>query len=117
MNAQEFKTPESVNRVQTLGLIIGGVALVLALIGAITSPEKFYHAYLFSYLLVLGMTLGSLGLLMLQHLTGGIWGIVIRRPLEAASRNIWLVLIMFIPVVLGMKYLYSGIGGEYGWLN
>ena len=66
---------------------------------------------------VLGLTLGSLGLLMLQHLTGGIWGIVIRRPLEAATRNIWLVLLMFIPVVLGMKYLYSGNGVETGWLN
>ena len=63
------------------------------------------------------MTVGSLGLLMLQHLTGGIWGIVIRRPLEAASRNIWLMFLMFIPIVLGMKYFYSGNGEETGWLN
>ena len=54
---------------------------------------------------------------MLQHLTGGIWGIMIRRPLEAASRNIWLVLLMFIPIVLGMKYSIPGTGVETGWLN
>ncbi len=54
---------------------------------------------------------------MLQHLTGGRWGIVIRRPLEAASRNIFLVAIMFLPIVLGMKHLYSGNGTELGWLN
>jgi hypothetical protein len=89
----------------------------LAIFGAFTSAEKFYHAYLFSYMWVLGMTLGSLGLLMLQHLTGGNWGIVIRRPLEAASRNIWLVAVMFIPVVLGMNHLYSGNGTDLGWLN
>lgn len=117
MNAQDFKAPASVNRAQTFGWGIGGVALVLALIGAVISPDKFYHAYLVSYLLVLGLTLGSLALLMLQHLTGGIWGVVIRRPLEAASRNIWLVLLMFIPIVLGMKYFYSGNGEETGWLN
>jgi hypothetical protein len=117
MNAQDFKAPDSVNRVQSLGWMIGGVALLVGLVGAVTAPAKFYQAYLFSYLLVLGLTLGSLGLLMLQHLTGGHWGIVIRRPLEAASRNIWLVLLMFIPIVLGMKYLYSGNGSEYGWLN
>ncbi|MGB7731129.1 MAG: hypothetical protein WBL50_24120 [Candidatus Acidiferrum sp.] len=117
MNAQDFKAPAAVNRAQTLGWGIGGVALVLALIGAVISPDKFYHAYLVSYLLVLGLTLGSLGLLMMQHLTGGIWGIVIRRPLEAASRNIWLVFLMFIPIVLGMKYFYSGNGEEAGWLN
>lgn len=117
MSAQDYQAPASVNRVQTGGLIVGGIALVLAIFGAVTSSEKFYHAYLFSYMWVLGLTLGSLGLLMLQHLTGGIWGIVIRRPLEAATRNIWLVLLMFIPVVLGMKYLYSGNGVETGWLN
>jgi hypothetical protein len=98
--------PASVSRVQSAGLAIGGVALLAAIFGAVSSPEKFYQSYLFSYMLVLGLTLGSLGLLMLQHLTGGHWGIIIRRPLEAASRNIWLVLLMFVPIVLGMKSLY-----------
>jgi hypothetical protein len=117
MNAQDFQAPLSVNKAQRLGWTIGGVALVLGIVGAVTSPQKFIYSYLFSYLLVLGLTLGSLGLLMLQHLTGGIWGVVIRRPLEAASRNIWLILLMFIPIPLGMKYLYSGNGMELGWLN
>ena len=106
MNAQDYMAPASVGRVQTAGLVVGGVALVAAIFGAVSSPEKFYQSYLFSYMLVLGLTLGSLGLLMLQHLTGGQWGIIIRRPLEAASRNIWLVVLMFVPIVLGMKSLY-----------
>ena len=117
MNAQDYQAPASVNRVQSGGLVLGGLALVLIIFGAAASPANFYHAYLYSYMWVLGLTLGSLGLLMLQHLTGGMWGIVIRRPLEAASRNIWLVLLMFIPVVQGMKHLYSGNGVEKGWLN
>jgi hypothetical protein len=117
MNASEYQAPASVSRVQSGGLAVGGIGLVLAVIGAVTSPEKFYHSYLFSYMLVLGLTLGSLGLLMLQHVTGGRWGIIIRRPLEAASRNIWLVLLMFIPILFGMKYLYSGNANELGWLN
>jgi hypothetical protein len=107
MNAQEYMAPASVSRVQRGGWVVGSIALLLAIVGAVTSPDKFYQSYLFSYLLVLGMTLGSLGLLMLQHLTGGHWGIMIRRPLEAATRNIWLVLLMFIPIVLGMKTLYA----------
>jgi hypothetical protein len=117
MNAQDYQASASVNRVQSVGLAVGGMALLLAIFGAVTSRENFYHAYLFSYMWVLGLTLGSLGLLMLQHLTGGIWGIIIRRPLEAASRNIWLVVLMFVPIVLGMKSLYSGNGVEKGWLN
>jgi hypothetical protein len=117
VSAQEFKAPESVSRLQTGGLAVGGVALVAAIFGAMKSPADFYHSYIFSYMLVLGLTVGSLGLLMLQHLTGGIWGMVIRRPLEAASRNLILVLILFVPIVMGMKYLYSGNGSETGWLN
>jgi hypothetical protein len=107
MSPQDFKAPAGVDRIQMRGWIIGGVALVLALVGAFLRPNEFYRSYLFSYLLVLGLTLGSLGLLMLQHLTGGHWGIVIRRPLEAASRNVWLILLMFIPIIFGMKSLYS----------
>ena len=117
MNAQEFKAPESVSRLQSGGLAVGVVALLVAGFGAMKSPADFYHAYIFSYMLILGLTVGSLGLLMLQHLTGGIWGMVIRRPLEAASRNLVLVAVLFIPIWVGMKYLYSGNGIETGWLN
>ncbi len=117
MSAQDYQAPASVSRLQSGGIAVGGVALLLALYGAMKSPADFYHSYIFSYMLILGLTLGSLGLLMLQHLTGGIWGMVIRRPLEAASRNLFLVFVLFLPIVLGMKYLYSGNGSETGWLN
>ncbi|HET7107573.1 MAG TPA: hypothetical protein VFI38_12250 [Candidatus Acidoferrum sp.] len=117
MSAQEFKAPASVDRLQQAGLTAGGVAALMAVYGLTKSPADFYHSYIFSYMLVLGLTVGSLGLLMLQHLTGGIWGIVIRRPLEAASRNLVLVAVLFIPIAMGMKYLYSGSDRETGWLN
>ena len=117
MSAPEFKAPASVDRLQQGGLAVGGIALIMAIVGYVKSPADFYHSYIFSYMLILGLTVGSLGLLMLQHLTGGIWGMVIRRPLEAASRNIFLMLILFIPILMGMKYLYSGNDSETGWLN
>jgi len=47
----------------------------------------------------------------LQHLTGGNWGIVIRRPLESATRVLALVAVLFVPIFFGMKYLYTA------WLN
>lgn len=117
MNAQEYNAPASVGRLQNAGFALGGVALLVAAYGMFSMPEKFYRAYLFSYMLILGLTLGSLGLLMLQHLTGGVWGIIIRRQLEAASRNVPLLLVLFVPILMGMKYLYSGNGEETGWLN
>ncbi len=107
MAAQEYQAPDSVARLQQRGLIAGVIGVAGGAIAGFRSPDQFYHSYLMAFLLVLGLSLGSLGLLMLQHLTGGHWGIVIRRPLEAATRNLWLVLVLFIPIVMGMRSLYS----------
>jgi hypothetical protein len=108
MTAQDYKAPDSVGRLQQSALVVGGIALVLALFGAVRSPEMFYRSYLMSFMLILGLTLGSLGLVMLQHLTSGHWGIIIRRPLESASRTLPLVTVFFLPIAfIGMKYLYG----------
>jgi len=117
MTAQDYKAPESVGRLETRALIVGIVGLIVCVIGWIKSPANFFHAYLIAFMLVLGVSLGSMGILMLQHLTGGHWGIIIRRPLEAATRVLWLVALFFIPIVFGMTYLYSGDGVHPGWLN
>jgi len=106
MTAQDYKAPASVSRLQQRAFAVGGVALVLALVGWFTKPEAFYHSYLMSFMLVLGFALGSLGLLMLQHLTSGHWGLLIRRPAEAATRTLPLLALLFVPILFGMKTLY-----------
>ncbi|HVH72685.1 MAG TPA: hypothetical protein VNB49_16465, partial [Candidatus Dormibacteraeota bacterium] len=108
---QEYPAPESVSRLETRAFGVGVIALLLAIFGSVRSPAAFYQSYLMSFLLVLGLTLGSLGLVMLQHLTSGHWGIIIRRPLESASRTLPLIAIFFVPIALfGMQYLYTGHG-------
>ncbi|HKS74203.1 MAG TPA: hypothetical protein VJQ82_13460 [Terriglobales bacterium] len=108
MAVQEYAAPESVSRFQMRALTVGIIALVVAILGALRTPSAFYQSYLMSFLLVLGLTLGSLGLLMLQHLTAGHWGIIIRRSLESATRTLPLLVILFLPIALfGMKYLYA----------
>jgi hypothetical protein len=84
---------------------------VVCIFGLIKSPDHFFPSYLLAFIFVLGLSLGSLGLLMLQHLTGGNWGIMIRRPLESATRALPLVAVLFVPIFFGMKYLYAA------WLN
>ena len=84
MSAADYKAPASVDRLQNGGLFVGGVAALVGIFGWLKSPADFSHAYIFSYMLVLGLTLGSLGLLMLQHLTGGIWGIRLSANPRAA---------------------------------
>jgi hypothetical protein len=107
MTAQDYSAPDSVDRLQQRALVAGIVGFVLIAIGYVRTPEQFYHSYLIAFMFVLGLSLGSLGLLMLQHLTGGHWGIVIRRPLEAATLSLPFVAVLFLPIALGMKYLYK----------
>ena len=108
MAAQQYQAPESVGRLQQRALTVGAIALLVSILGAVRSPELFYPAYLMSFLLILGLTLGSLGLVMLQHLTSGHWGIIIRRPLESAARTLPLLAAFFLPIaIVGMKYLYG----------
>jgi hypothetical protein len=107
MTAQDYTAPESVGRLQQRALMAGVIGLALCIVGYVRSPGDFLHSYLIAFMFVLGLSLGSLGLLMLQHLTGGHWGIVIRRPLESATRSLPLVLVLFIPIFFGMNYLYS----------
>jgi hypothetical protein len=108
MNTRDYNAPDSVGRFQNRAFSIGGVAFLISLYGALKSPDVFYHSYLMSFLLVLGLALGSLGLVMLQHLTSGHWGIIIRRPLESATRTLPLLAVFFLPIaIFGMKYLYG----------
>jgi hypothetical protein len=55
----------------------------------------------------MGLSMGSLALLMMQHMTGGQWGLVSRRVCEAATRNLPVVALMFLPILLGIPRLYK----------
>jgi hypothetical protein len=60
-----------------------------------------------AYLFWLGVSVGSLALLMIQFLSGGDWGLVIRRPMEAATRTLPLLVVLFVPLLFGLHRLYS----------
>jgi hypothetical protein len=88
--------------------LIGGLgALALGLIGALYTPQQFFRSYLVAYLFWCGIALGSLAILMLQHITGGAWGAVIRRVLESATRTLPLLALFFLPLVFGLTHLYE----------
>ncbi len=72
----------------------------------IAGPTQFYRSYLWAYMFIIGISVGSLAWLMLQYVTGGAWGLVIRRSCEAATRTLPLVLVMFLPIVIGINNLY-----------
>ena len=70
-------------RIQLIGLAVGVVAGILSAIEAWIAPEIFFPGYLAGFWYWLGITLGCWAVAMLHRLTGGYWGFVIRRVLDA----------------------------------
>ena len=87
-----------------LGVVLTGAGFMMA---GEQGAERFFQAYLVAYTFWTGVALGCLALLMVQHLTGGAWGIVLRRPFEAAVRTIPFMAVLFLPIALGMHHLYE----------
>jgi hypothetical protein len=105
-NNLDLAAPPVVKTIQNRSLIVGVIASVVAVILAFHRPGEFFRAYLLGYMAWLGLTLGSMAILMLRHLTGGGWGMVIRRILGAAMRTLPLMAAFFIPLGFGMRQLY-----------
>jgi len=110
-------TPPVAKKIGDRSLIVGVVFGLIALLGAFLRPQEFFRGYLLSYMDWLGVTLGSMAILMIRHLTGGGWGMVIRRILGAAMRCIPLMTLFFVPILLGLPYLYPWAPSPVGISN
>ena len=97
-----YYAPKELERVRTLALGIGGIALIVWAVGLYFNPEQGLRSWLLGFIFWGGISIGGLGILMLQYLTGGAWGIVVRRIVEAAARTLPLVAILFIPLAVGV---------------
>ena len=106
MSSLAHPVPGVVGRVAPRALIVGAIALVACVIGAVQNPTEFLRSYLLAFLFWSGVGIGCLSLLVIQHLTGGRWGLLIRRLLEAGSRTLPFVALAFLPILLGVSRLY-----------
>jgi hypothetical protein len=95
-----------VELIRTRALVVGGGAAALGLVGAFFNHRAFDRAYLFTYIFILGLALGSLALLMIHRQLGGAWGFLIRRPLEAGAMTLPLMAVLFIPVLIDLERIY-----------
>jgi hypothetical protein len=86
--------------------LAGAIGAAISLVGLVVDVRQFLQSYLMAYMLCLGVTLGCLALGMVHQLSGGAWGVVIRRPIGAASRVLPVMTVLFLPIALGMKHLY-----------
>lgn len=87
-------------------LVVGLVGGALLALGFAVQPLAAARSYLLGYLWVLGIALGSMVIVFIQFLTGGAWGVIIRRPAEAAMRTLPALAVLFLPVAFFAPVLY-----------
>jgi hypothetical protein len=104
----EPAAPPELDTFRQRALLVGvaGLALCGILAFTISDRAQFFRSYLVGFMFWIGIALGSLAILMLQHMSGGAWGLVIRRPLESATRTFPLLLLFFLPIAFGLPILY-----------
>ena len=101
--------PEILSAWRMRALIVFVVATILSAFFAFSHEGKNHilRAYLLGYMICFSFAGGGLAMLMLQYVSGGKWGLILRRPLEAMTRTIWLVGLMFVPIIFLWKHLYQ----------
>ncbi len=117
----DLSAPAFVDVWRSRALIIAGVfsvaAVILAFLGQAQDPEHLgwdhlLRGWVLGTMVTWGLCIGGLALLMVQYCSGGKWGLLLRRPLEAMSRTLPLILVYWVVIAIFMKrlYLWAAIG-------
>ena len=97
-----YRAPGELGGLRSLALGVGGIGTLVWAVGLYLDPEQALRSWLLGFILWGGIGLGAIGLIMLQYLTGGAWGVVTRRTFEAASRTLPVIIVLFIPIAIGL---------------
>jgi len=98
------------SRVAGLSLVLGIVAviaLVLCCVGAFVSPHQFSYSWLFAFAFFFTLCAGCFFWTIVHHATDAEWSVVVRRQLENIAALLWVLAILFIPILLLRHHLYS----------
>jgi hypothetical protein len=112
-------------------LALGASAIGLAQGGE--AQRQFYFSYLTAYFFGLGICLGAMFFVLVQHLTRAGWSVVVRRLAENIMGVLPVMAILFLPIAAGHHTLYHHwvdaeltpgkpgfdaiLAGKAGWLN
>ena len=96
----------TLDRVQKLGAIAAVAGFLGLLVSGVFDQAQFFRSYLFGFLFWWTVAIGCMSLLMIQHLTGGWWGLTIRRLLEAGTRTVPLLAALFVPLLFGLPKVF-----------
>jgi hypothetical protein len=108
---RSYATPpqlaDSLKKYQQIAAFVGLVGLAALVSGYfLVGPEQFLRSYLVGMFFWFGMGMGCLVMLMIHFVSGGAWGVMIRRPLEAGTRTLYVMWLCFLPLLVFAPKLY-----------
>jgi hypothetical protein len=127
--ADAFKLDENVfTKVKNILIGVAAVGWLLLIIGYFVDSERFHHSYLLNSVYATTFVVGALFFVMIQHLSGATWSVVIRRISESLMMVMPVAFLLFLPNLLGLHSLYEWthaevVANDYilskktGWLN
>lgn len=105
---------DTLKKYQNISAFVGLLGLALLAAGYfMVSPQQFLRSYLVGFWFAFGLSMGSLVLFMIHMVAGGAWGVMIRRLLEAGTRTIWVMWLLFLPLLILAPHLYSWADPEH----
>lgn len=102
----------NIKSLRTKAIALGIIGLILTAVGAVLDTPQFFRSYLWAFVFWVGISAGCLGWLMVQYLSGGAWGVMVRRVCESAAQTIPMWVLLFVPIIIGIPYLYGN-----SWAN
>ena len=106
--------PEVLDHARRRGHRIAALALGAALLLALVDVTAFLQGWLVGFLFWIAFPLGALALVLLHNLTGGAWGLPVRRTLEAATRTLPLFALLFLPLAASVLF---HVGHVWEWAD
>ena len=99
--------PVQVDRLQRNALVAAAIGIVGCAAFGLANPAQFFRSWLFAFLFWSNVAIGCLSITMIHHLSGGMWGLVIRRVLEAGTRTLKFLPLLFLPIVIGLHQIFA----------
>ena len=105
----DVKLSTRLNAIRSISPLVGVVGLAAGMLLAYIfgGSHYFFEAFLYSFWILMGLSMGALAFIMIHHMTAGAWSFVSQRIFEALTRTLPVVVVGFVIFILT--------GPLFGW--